>query len=198
MPCRLLPVLLCALAGLAVSAHARNWGFDRDTVYEWGDVATGRTRLVNGGPGALALDSAFAETLAKPWGELSFALDAGTTFEKIFRPAFPASGLEATILSGGQGSLRTFDVVPSTCTLKVAADSTAGADSVSVRLRVRSKAGEEDTLVVMGTSCARLSVGLRPLAPGVPAVHASGATDRDALGREAVPAKDFPAILRRP
>jgi hypothetical protein len=191
-----LPVLLCALAGLAASAHARSWGFDRDTVYEWGDVSTGRAKLVNDGPAALVLDSAFTETLLKPWGELSFALDAGSTFEKIFRPAFPASALDPVITSGGHASLRTFDVIPSTCTLKIAADSTV--DTVSVRLRVRSTEGEEDTLVVTGTSCARLSVGLRPLAPGVPAASAPAAGDRDALGRETFPAKDFRAILRRP
>lgn len=183
-----LPLLLCALVP---AAHARGWGFDRDTVYEWGDAATGRTRLVNGGPGPLALDSMIVEAAGKPWEELSFVFSSAATAEKLFRPAFSAGALTDTVPSGGFAWLRTFDVIPSTCTLKIAADSAQGADTLSMRLRVRSKAGEEDTLVVTGASCARLSVSLRPfLAPGRRPVPANGG--RDALGRNLPPPRFAP------
>jgi hypothetical protein len=188
-----LPILALLAALVAPRpAQARAWGFDRDTVYEWSAGAAGRAQLVNGGA-SLALDSVFVEGAGKPWGALYFAFAENA--EKVFVPAVPAAALAYTLPPAAAVPLRTFDVMPSTCALKVTADSVV-VDTLSVRLRVRSLAGEEDTLVVTGTGCGSLFVGLRPaFAPSPRLPGGPAGLSRDALGREVAPAPRFPVRI---
>ncbi|HEX2613203.1 MAG TPA: hypothetical protein VHO02_06405, partial [Fibrobacteria bacterium] len=112
-----------------------------------------------------------------------------------YTPTLSAKITVSSISSGTFAPLFGFDVSLACPTAKKSASAGGGgADTLAVRLRFKAKSGEFDTLMVMGHYCVSsifwLSGNIQAQNPGL--------LDRDALGRDALPAKNFPAILRRP
>lgn len=189
------------LWALAAGAEARDWGFDKDTVYEW--KAGGDTvGLVNNGADTLRLDSVFAEGMDMAyWADVSFEYQAlGPPFSEHvfysygliqdFNTAYKMAGDK--IPPGQFVLLRQFDV-SSGCLAAASGDPSWTGDTLKVLLRFKSTQGEMDTLKVMGNRCpsSLIMSPKRKLRAPAPLL------DRDGLGRKGKSSTRIPALIRR-
>jgi hypothetical protein len=185
------------LWALAAGAEARDWGFDKDTVYEWkagGDTVL----LVNGGSDTLRLDSVFAEEVdgSTIWGVASFLYDVPESDSPQHYTLNQFTHRSIKLTNNGIPPtrfvfLRLFDIATSAPTAKFSANLQMVGDTVMVRLRFKSTTTEEDTLIVRGTYDEVVSIqqsvplesGLRN--PGLP---------RDIRGRVFSPSWGSPTL----
>lgn len=144
------------LWALAAGAEARDWGFDKDTVYEW--KAGGDTvRLVNSGADTLRLDSVFVEALdSSSWGNVGFYHETSTQSSNqsynLNQFTHPSIKLENLLIPGGQSDvLRYFRIADAAPTAKLSGASLMEGDTVTARLRIKSSGSEYDTLLIKGT-----------------------------------------------
>lgn len=181
------------LWALAASAEARDWGFSKDTVYEW--KAGGDTvGLVNNGADTLRLDSVFAEEVnSRNWhyvslfyrGQHGYSVSQWEPSAKVFIDSVsPQSVLE----------LYRFSVANILAKRSTEPSASAEGDTLRVRLRFKSTAGEDDTLMVVGTCCGTTDMRFTP---DRPRLFKYGVFGRDILGRTVTSSARFPVLIRK-
>jgi hypothetical protein len=190
-----IPLFLFAFAGLAVSVQARSWGFDKDTVQSGSSTMVW---LTNTGADTLKLDSVLVENaLGDDSWSVDFKYQSPSSTFNVYLDRFELSrkALSAVIAPGQNVALSNFRLGNFCPTGDGASSAVSGSNTIIARIRFKSRIAEEDTLLIKGAGC-----GSSALLPGLPDARVPGidVMDRDALGRDALPAKNFPAILRRP
>lgn len=198
---RNLMIGICMVVGMALAAEARDWGFSKDTVYEWkpgGDTVW----LANSSADTLRLDSLFVEDVApSDWIDMSFlfGMVLQDSPDRDYRAytlyQFPRTVIkmdEASVPPNDSVPLRAFDVWK-TCIVKRGVTFSSEPDDFVVRLKFRSWENEEDTLIVKGHYCIPNAI----IPHGVLKLNESFEVgDRDLNGRRVLPPRNFPALRR--
>jgi hypothetical protein len=183
------------LWALAAGAQARDWGFDKDTVYEWkavGDTAL----LVNNSSQSLLVDSFLVEMVFPDMDTVILYFQTrNPTQSHYWYPVFPAPNtLGFSIPSQASKVFRGFQIDRQLGEIVSQKASASLGDTLAARLRVLA-GGQEDTLIVMGTlQFIPTSLGRDRSLRG----EGMGIMNRDILGRDLKTVPNFPALIRTP
>lgn len=193
---------ICMVVGMALAAEARDWGFSKDTVYQWkprGDSVW----LMNSGVDTLRLDSMIAMDVdTSEWMYAQFVYrpyernqhSVSLTQASFGNPVYVVRPGSKTLPAGKSALFHNFFIGPPPITSKRAYDlMSRPGDTIKMGVRLLAESGDEDTLIVVGIYAYRSS--LNPRTPlrlyGSPIL-----LDRDLRGRRVVPSNNFPALGR--
>lgn len=199
---RNLMIGMCMVLGMALSSEARDWGFSKDTVYEWnsgGDTVW----LVNSTADALVLNSVIAiDVDTSMWSDTWFNYHPSgadpyllvvTQEPEQYRTLQIPEG-RRLLPSGESAIFRNFVVGPPPIASKgTNASRSQPGDTIKMGIRILTEGGEEDTVIVVGIFDYGTSLSPRPpvLLKRAPII-----LDRDLRGRRVEPSRTIPMLKR--
>lgn len=201
---RILMVGVSLVLGMALASEARDWGFSKDTVYSWsaGPGGGDSVWVLNGGTDTVVLDSVITEdVIPYEWMDVSFlhrAINLQSSgyyyqdYTLIQNQRLRTQMVRGWVPPNDSVLILKFSF-SNFCITKYAAGSSMSPDTLAVRLRFKSLASEEDTLIVKGHYCFPNAIkpqgSLRPN-------DSFELLDRDLKGRRVLPSRNFPALRR--
>jgi hypothetical protein len=198
---RILMVGVSLVLGMTLASEDRDWGFSKDTVYEWhpgGDSVY----LVNTGSDTLKLDLVRAMDIgSSPWVETTISyrpFEGDPLLLQLFQQPdqyriFLIPEGRNLLPSNESALFRNFALGAPPITSKGGRSLALTSDTITMGVRLIAQSGEEDTLIVVGLFSPGSSLISRP---PLWRRESSKLLERDLRGRRIVPSGHFPVLER--